>query len=236
MFYREHVVWLPDSYQPNDSKRVMATGAAGRPHFGLPEEAFVFCCFNNNYKIMPAMFDIWMRLLTRVERAVLWLIEDNPFAVRNLRAEAQLRGVNPERLIFATRASQPEHLGRHRLADLFLDTLPYNAHTTASDALWAGLPVLTCAGTAFQGRVAASLLRAIGLPELITEDAHAYECAALRLASNPRELQAIREKLIANRNCQPLFDTLRYTRNLEAAFTRIWQRHNSGRPPESFHL
>ena len=235
-FYREKVTWLTDSYQPNDSVRSIAANAAERQHFGLPDGAFVFCCFNNNYKITPAVFDIWMRLLARIERSVLWLLEDNPFAARNLRAEAQARGVDADRLIFATRVDRAGHLARHRLADLFLDTLPYNAHTTASDALWAGLPVLTCAGTAFQGRVAASLLRAIGLPELITENPAAYEAAALRLAQSPRELQTLREKLIANRDCQPLFDTAGYTRNLEAAFTRMWERYVSGRPAESFRV
>jgi protein O-GlcNAc transferase len=235
-FYREKVAWLPDSYQPNVSVRTIAANAAERQRFGLPDGAFVFCCFNNNYKITPAVFEIWMRLLARIERSVLWLLEDSPFAARNLRTEAQAGGVDADRLIFATRVNRAEHLARHRLADLFMDTLPYNAHTTASDALRAGLPVLTCAGTAFQGRVAASLLRAVGLPKLIAEDAAAYEAAALRLAQSPRELQALREKLIANRDCQPLFDTALYTRNLEAAFIRMWEQYLSGRPAESFHV
>ena len=167
-FYTEKIVHLPDCYQVNDTKRKIAERAPTRQEMGLPEQAFVFCCFNNNWKITPAMFDVWMRLLHQVEGSVLWLLWDNESAERNLRKEAQRRGIDPSRLVFAGRLPPDEHLARHRLADLFLDTLPYNAHTTASDALWAGLPVLTCKGEAFAGRVAASLLHAVGVPELIT--------------------------------------------------------------------
>ena len=166
--YTEKVVYLPDSYQPNDSKRAISNRAFTRAELGLPADGFVFCCFNNNYKITPDVFDCWMRILERVPGSVLWLLEDNPTAAANLRREAEQRGVAPERLVFGSRLPLSEHLARHRLADLFLDTLPYNAHTTASDALWTGLPVLTQLGDTFAGRVAASLLTAIGLPELIT--------------------------------------------------------------------
>ena len=184
--YAEKIAWLPHTYQANDAGRVIADRQFTRQEAGLPEAAFVFCCFNNNWKITPEVFDIWMRLLQQVDGSVLWLFEDNPSAGRNLRAEALKRGIAGERLVFAPRMNLPEHLARHRLADLFLDTLPYNAHTTASDALWAGLPVLTRLGDTFAGRVAASLLGAAGLPELITSTPEAYEELALRLARERR--------------------------------------------------
>ena len=167
-YFSEKIVYLPNSYQANDRKRRIAAKTFTRPEVGLPETAFVFCCFNNNFKIAPEVFDCWMRILKRVDNSVLWLLEGNTKATNNLRKEAEVRGVHPERLIFAGPMSPPGHLARHRLADLFLDTLPYNAHTTASDALWAGLPVLTRIGETFAGRVAASLLKAIGFTELIT--------------------------------------------------------------------
>src|SRR5262249_34973748 len=162
------------------------------------------CCFNNNYKITPDVFDCWMRILKRVDGSVMWLLEDNTKATSNLRKEAEIRGVNSNRLVFAKRTSLPDHLARHRLADLFLDTLPYNAHTTASDALWAGLPVLTRIGQTFAGRVAASLLNAIGLPELITSTPQAYQALAIELAAKPEKLAAIKRKLTENRLTMPL--------------------------------
>jgi predicted O-linked N-acetylglucosamine transferase (SPINDLY family) len=195
---------------------------------GLPESGFVFCCFNNNFKILPEVFDIWMRLLRAVDGSVLWLLEDNPAAARNLRREAEARGVSHQRLVFAPRVDLEVHLARHRLADLFLDTLPYTAHTTASDALWAGLPVLTRIGSTFAGRVAASLLLAIGLPELITESWDAYEALALKLARDPAALAAIKGKLAANRNTHPLFDTTGFTRALEAAYVTMHERQQKG--------
>jgi len=234
--FREKIVWLPDCYQPNDAARAIAPAAPGRKQFGLPEAGFVFCCFNNNYKILPALFRIWMRLLQQLPGSVLWLFRDNEFAARNLRVEAEARGIGPQRLVFAERLPQSDHLARHLLADLFLDTLPYNAHTTASDALWAGLPVLTCPGEAFQGRVAASLLCATGLPELIASSLEGYEAMALELARNPQKLQSLRQKLQAQRNSCVLFNTVRYTRNFEAALTAIWERHGRGDPPQSFHI
>jgi predicted O-linked N-acetylglucosamine transferase (SPINDLY family) len=189
-----------------------------RAEAGLPESGFVFCCFNHNWKITPPLFDIWMRLLHQVEGSVLWLLEGNAGIRANLGKEAAARGVAPERLIFAGRTTPEKHLARQRLADLFLDTLPYNAHTTASDALWAGLPLLTIPGKSFPSRVAASILQAANLPELIAADLDAYETLALKLARDPAALKAIRDKLLHSRTSVPLFDTARFTRNLEAAY------------------
>jgi protein O-GlcNAc transferase len=230
-YYAEKIVTLPGSYQCNDEEREIAEKTPSRGECGLPDKGFVFCCFNNSYKIMPETFAIWMRLLQKIDASVLWLLDDNEAAVRNLRKEAQANGVSPSRLIFAPRVSLAEHLARHRLADLFLDTLPYGAHTTASDALWAGLPVLTQVGTAFAGRVAASLNNAVGLPEMTVNSAQEYEDLALRLATTPQTLVAVKEKLAANRGQAPLFDTSRFTRNLETAYTLIWRRAMAGEPP-----
>jgi protein O-GlcNAc transferase len=230
--YTEKIVYLPDSYQVNDSKRPIAAKIVTRAACGLPDTGFVFCCFNNNYKISSDVFEIWMRLLGRVEGSVLWLLEGNAAAVKNLRAEAQARSIAPERLVFAKQIEVSEHLARNRLADLFLDTLPYNAHTTASDALWAGLPVLTCLGKTFPGRVAASLLNAVGAPELITPDLDAYEALALELASNRQTLAELRGRLAANRLTHPLFDTARFTTRIESAYVAMFKRHQAGLSPE----
>ena len=230
--YAEQIAYLPHTYQANDAGRLIAEAQLTRVAAGLPDKAFVFCCFNNNWKITPGVFSIWMRVLERVDGSVLWLFEDNPGAGRNLRAEAVKRGIAAERLVFAPRMNLPEHLARHRLADLFLDTLPYNAHTTASDALWAGLPVLTRLGETFPGRVGASLLKAVGLPELVTHTPQAYEALALELATNTPALATLRQRLAGNRLTCPLFDTALFTRHIEAAYTAMWQRHNAGLPPE----
>jgi protein O-GlcNAc transferase len=232
--YTEKIVQLPDAYQVNDSRRAISDHVPSRAEAGLPERGFVFCCFNNNYKIVPEVFDIWMRLLKAVDGSVLWLLEDNAAASRNLRAEATARGVNPDRLVFAGRMPLPEHLARHQLADLFLDTLPCNAHTTASDALWAGLPILTCMGDAFPGRVAASLLRAVGLPELITDNLHDYEALAFKLATTPLTLHDLKAKLARNRTTYPLFDIDRFRRHIESAYTAMYERYQRGEMPESF--
>ncbi len=218
IFYSEKVVRLPGSYQVNDAHRAIATSTPTRADCGLPASGFVFCCFNNNYKITPAVFDIWMRLLQRVPGSVLWLLQDSPAVVRNLQQQAQQRGVAPERLVFAPRMPLPAHLARHRLADLFLDTLVYNAHTTASDALWAGLPVLTCAGGTFASRVAASLLRAADLPELVTENTDDYEALAYTLATDPTMLANLRTRLAEGRATCALFDTAQFTRDMESAY------------------
>jgi predicted O-linked N-acetylglucosamine transferase (SPINDLY family) len=232
--YREKVVCLPDSYQPNDASRRIADRAFTRAEAGLPSSGFVFCSFNDNYKITPAVFDAWCRILRRVEGSVLWLLESNPGAAANLRREAAQRGVGGERLVFGRQLPLAEHLARHRLADLFLDTLPYNAHTTASDALWAGLPVLTRLGEAFAGRVAASLLRAAGLPELVTPNLERYEARAVELATDRTQLDAIKRKLDANRLSCPLFDSRRFALHIEAAYAEMHRRRRSGLPPEHF--
>ena len=229
--YSEQVIWLPDSYMVNDGHRAISDRVFTRTECGLPEQGFVFCCFNNNFKILPPTFDTWMRILQRVPGSVLWLLEDNPVAARNLRAEAAARGIDPGRLVFAPRLPLPEHLARHRVADLFLDTWPCNAHTTASDALWAGLPLLTRPGRSFASRVAASLLHAIGLPELITHTDGDYEELAVALANDRRRLAALKDKLAANRLTQPLFDCPRFTRHLEAAYLAVMERHWRGEAP-----
>ena len=232
--YTEKVVTLPHAYQVNDSKRRISDRAFTRAELGLPETGFVFCCFNNNHKILPATFDIWMRLLKAVDGSVLWLLEDNATAAKNLRKEAAARGIGGDRLHFAPRMPLDRHLARHRAADLFLDTLPYNAHTTASDALWAGLPLLTCMGTSFASRVAASLLYAVGLPELVTETPAAYETKALDLARDRAQLAAIKRKLATNRLASPLFDAPLMARHLEAAYTAMQARRRAGLQPAEF--
>lgn len=231
-YYTEKIVSLPDSYQVNDATRRIADKVFTREECGLPERGFVFCCFNNNYKITPGTFDGWMRILNKVPESLLWLIEGNPKAADNLRREAAERGVHAGRLIFAKRLPHTQHLARHRLGDLFLDTLPCNAHTTASDALWAGLPVLTCMGESFAGRVAASLLNAIQLPELITFTQEEYEARAVELATNPEKLVQIRHKLEQNRLSTPLFDTRLFTRHIEAAYRVMYERYQHDLPPE----
>jgi predicted O-linked N-acetylglucosamine transferase (SPINDLY family) len=235
-FYTEKIAVLPDTYQCNDSKRRIAEKTPSRAEAGLPAEGFVFCCFNDNSKITPEIFDVWMRLLKDVDGSVLWLLENNPEATRNLRLEAEARAVDGGRLIFAAQAQQAEHLARHRLADIFLDTLPYGAHTTASDSLWAGLPVLTCMGTSFAGRVAASLLHAVGMPELIASSLEDYAALALKLARDPTGLAAVRSKLARHRGTYPLFDTARFTRNFEAVLAAMHARRRNGEPPEHFAL
>lgn len=232
--YTEKVAWLPDSYQANDSTRPISDRAFSRAAEGLPEAAFVFCCFNANYKILPATFDVWMRILARVPGSVLWLVEDNAEAASNLRRAAVQRGIEAGRLAFAARLPQAEHLARQRLADLFLDTLPCNAHTTTSDALWAGLPVLTCIGGAFAGRVAASVVRAAGLPELVVETQGAYESLAVALASDPARLAGLRHRLSATRLASPLFDARRFARNIESAYVAMHEKRLAGLPPDHF--
>jgi predicted O-linked N-acetylglucosamine transferase (SPINDLY family) len=230
--YDEKVAWLP-WFQPNDAAREVSDRAFSRAQAGLPEDAFVFCCFNTHYKITPQTFDGWMRILKAVPGSVLWLREHTPAGTANLRREAERRGVSPRRLHFAALLPDvADHLARQRLADLFLDTSPYNAHTTASDALWVGLPVLTCIGRSYAGRVGASLLTAAGLPELVTRSQAEYEAAAIALAGDRERLAALRERVTAARTLAPLFDTVRYTRNLESAFEAMHARWRAGLPPE----
>ncbi len=230
--YTEKVVYLPNSYQVNDRKRVISDKKFTRQELGLPEHRFVFCCFNNNYKILPETFASWMRILKYVDGSVLWLFQDNSWAVENLKKEAKKQGITPNRLVFAERLPLPEHLARHRQADLFLDTFPYNAHTTASDALWAGLPVLTLMGESFASRVAASLLNAIGSPELITSSQEEYEALAIELALNPTKLADIKLSLANSRLIAPLFDTPLFTKNLEAAYIKMVERYRADLEPE----
>ena len=234
--YSERVAYLPHSYQPRDTRLNIEPETASREEHGLPPAGFVFCCFNNTYKITPDVFTIWASILRRVPGSVIWLLQKSDETSHNLRREAAARGIDPERLIFADRRPLPAHLARHRLADLFLDTLPYNAHTTASDALVSGLPVLTRIGTTFAGRVAASLLHAVGLPELITISAAEYEDLAVRLAQNPAELADLKEKLRRNASTHPLFDMQAYTRDLEELFTIMHERRLDGLPPDHIHL
>ena len=233
-FYTEKIVHLPDSYLVNDSQRRIAAETPARGAAGLPEEGFVFCCFNNSYKINPPVFEVWMRLLGRVGGSVLWLLRANEPACDRLRSEAAQRGIDPARLVFAEHQPLAEHLARHRLADLFLDTLPYNAHTTASDALWAGLPVVTCCGKSFAGRVATSLLNAVGLPELVTADLEEYEALAFRLATDASLLVGFKQRLERNRLRCPLFDTDRLRRQIEVAYKTMWEFWQHGGSPRSF--
>jgi protein O-GlcNAc transferase len=234
-FFTEKIVHLPDSYWVSDAKRTIGATPT-RKQAGLPEQGFVFCCFNNNWKITAPVFEVWMRLLGSVPGSVLWLKEGSDSLRNNLRREATVRGIDAQRLIFAGRVELGEHLARHRLADLFLDTLLYNAHATASDALWAGLPVVTCRGKAFAGRVAASLLYAVGLPELVTDSLDEYEALVLKLARDPVLLHSLRGKLEQNRLTYPLFNTDRFRRNIEAAYTRMWEITQQGEEPRSFSI
>ena len=237
-YYSENIVYLPGCYQVNDSTRQIAAPPPTRADCALPSKAFVFCCFNNAYKITPAQFSLWMRILARVEGSVLWLLadKDNAQAADNLRAAARGCGIDAERLIFAERLAPPQHLARHSLADLFLDTLPYNAHTTASDALWAGLPLLTCTGAAFAGRVATSLLQALHLPQLVTATAAHYEELAVALAHDPARLQQLRQHLAQQRQNSALFDGTRFARQIETAYLEMVLRQQAKLPPADIHL
>jgi len=231
--YAERVVRLPDSCLPHDPTQAIGASPT-RADAGLPADAFVFCCFNQPYKITPATFDVWMRLLARVEGAVLWLLEPSDVAQRNLQREAAARGVDPPRLVFASLVAPDVHLARHRLADLFLDTHPYNAHAPAVEALWAGLPVLTFPGSTMAGRVATGLLHAVGLPELVARDRADYEARALALARAPHALRELREKLARHRETVPLFDATRYRAAIEAAYATMAARSAAGLPPAPF--
>jgi protein O-GlcNAc transferase len=235
-WFTEKLVHLPHCYQVNDSQRPIAQHTPSRQECELPAEGFVFASFNSSYKITPAVFDVWMRLLEAVDGSVLWLLATNRFVADNLRREAQARGVAAERLVFAPRLPSAEHLARHRLVDLFLDTLPVNAHTTASDALWAGCPLVTIAGQTFVSRVAGSVLRCAGLEDLIAWNLNEYEAIALRLATDPGYLAEVRARVEAARTQSPLFDAARFARNLERAFTTMWECHVAGSEPRAFRV
>jgi len=231
--YTEKVVHLPDTFQVNDTTKAIAAQVPPRSALGLPEDGFVFCCFNNSYKLTPDVFDIWMRLLARVPGSVLWLRQDSEAIKRSLIGEAGKRGIDAARLVFAPRTpTLADHLARHARADLFVDTFHYNAHTTASDALWAGLPLVTCIGETYPSRVAASLLHAVGLPELVTASHAAYEKLILDLAADRERLAAIRARLAMNIRTCPLFDIGGFTRHLEDAYTQMWQRAERGERPD----
>ena len=231
-YYTEKFVYLPHCYQVNDHTLAISDKPFTRADFGLPEEGFVFCCFNQTYKINAVMWEVWMRVLRAVPGGVLWLYHSNGAAERNLKREVAARNVDSERIVFAVRMPVAEHLARMRLADLFLDTRIYNAHATASDALWAGVPLITLQGRHFASRVASSLLTAVGLPELITHSLDEYEALALRLAHDPEELAAIRDRLAANRLTEPLFDTPRFAKNLECAYKEMWRLYLNGEQPQ----
>ena len=229
--YAEKVVRLPDSFQCNDSKRSAATRTLNRTDASLPQDGVIYCCFNNSAKLSPATFDLWMRGLREVPGSVLWLFAEHPILQGNLRKEAQARGIDPQRLVFAPVVPYAEHLARLSLADVFLDTLPFNAGTTASDSLWAGVPVVTRSGEAFAARMAGSLLHAIGMPELIANTPEEYVALAVRLGSEPEFLAATKAKLAANRTTKPLFDTDRFRKHIEAAYIAMWERAQRGEPP-----
>jgi len=235
-FYTEKIIYLPNSYQVNDSKRAISKKLFSKSELRLPEEGFIFCCFNANYKITESIFESWCRILKKVDGSVLWLFEGNPKAKENLIKEANRRGIDSNRLIFSGRIENSEHLARQCLADLFLDTLPYNAHTTSSDALWAGLPVLTLLGESFASRVSASLLTAIGLPELITETQKDYESLAIELATNKQKFSFIKKQLVANRSIRPLFNASLFTRHIEAAYDKAYQRYIDNLSPDHIYV
>ncbi|MFC7421107.1 tetratricopeptide repeat protein [Iodobacter arcticus] len=228
-YYTEKVVYLPDTYLPTDSSVQISDRTPTRSECGLPDRGIVFCSFSHDYKISPTVFDVWMRLLTQVPGSVLWLMSRGDASQRNLRKEAEARGVNPDRLVFASRVPLVEdHLARYRQADLFLDTHPYNAHTTAADALMAGLPVVTYMGNSFPSRVAGSVLNAMGVPELITDSLAAYEALALQLATEPARLAAFKARITANKASFALFDTERLCLNLESAYIAVWRTQELG--------
>ena len=236
IFYSEKVIYLPNSYQPNFSTKLISDKAFTREEVGLPEISFVYCCFNNNYKILPVTLDSWARILKSVDKSVLWLLEDNRNASVNLKNELESRGINANRVYFAKRIPVSDHLARHCLADLFLDTHPYNAHTTASDALWMGLPVLTYPGRSFASRVASSLLNALDIPELIKNSKEEYEQTAIELGKNKNELLKIKNKIEVNKFSKPLFNPKLFTKDLETAFEKIHLRHLDGLEPDHLYF
>jgi predicted O-linked N-acetylglucosamine transferase (SPINDLY family) len=233
VFFTEKLLHLPDCYQVNDLTRRISAPPS-RQECGLPETGFVFCCFNASYKITPKVFNVWTRLLKAVPRSALWLLDSNPYATANLKREVEARGVAAARLVFAGHLRYADHLARFAVADLFLDTFPYNAHTLTSDALWGGCPVVTCSGRTFPSRVAGSLLRSVGLPDLICGSLSEYENLAIALARDPERLHRVRQKLQTTRLGAAVFDTRRFARHLEAAFETMWEQYRRGEPPRPF--
>jgi len=235
-YYSEKIVYMPHSYQVNVSKLSASEASISRHELGLPSTGFVFCCFNNNYKITPTTFAGWMRILQAVEDSVLWLLDHNNNTTNNLKKEATKFGINEDRLVFATYMPIEEHLKRIQQLDLFIDTLPYNAHTTTSNALRMGLPVLTCIGNSFASRVAASLLKAVNLPELITTTQEEYESLAIELATNPEQLRIIKEKLVDNLPAAPLYDTPLFAQHLESAYVSMYERYQQKLDPDHIYV
>jgi predicted O-linked N-acetylglucosamine transferase (SPINDLY family) len=234
--YSEKIVYMPNSYQVNVSKRSVSETSLLRHELGLPNTGFVFCCFNNSFKITPSTFTGWMRILKAVKGSVLWLFENNNNATKNLKKEAMKFGINEDRLVFAKYMPPEKHLNRIKQVDLFIDSLPYNAHTTSSDALRMGLPVLTCIGNSFASRVAASLLKAVNLPELITTTQEQYESLAIELATNPEKLKIIKDKLVDNLPTAPLYDTPLFARHLESAYLTMYDRCQHGIDPDHIYV
>ena len=232
-FYSEKIIYMPHTYQANDDKRKIAKTNSKRVDFNLPDKGFVFCCFNQIYKISPKEFNIWMRLLRNVNNSVLWLIKSNKWVEQNFSKEAKRQGIDPSRIIFAEKLSHSEHLARHKHADLFIDTFNYNAHTTASDALWGGLPIVTKQGKQFTARVTSSLLTACGLPELITKNEKEYEELIYELATNPKKLKTISLKLSENKKNKPLFNTKQYTNNFENGLQKAYDLYFNGEHPKN---
>jgi len=235
-YYSEKLVFMPHCYQINDHKQSISNKIWEKRDFHIPEKSFVFCSFNGPNKIEPVMFDAWMRILLKVPESILWLLKVNEMAEKNLRQEALARGVNPERLIFSEGLPKSEHLARFKLADLALDTRIYNGHTTTSDALWAGVPVVTLKGKYFPARVSASILSAVGLPELVTHSIDEYEALAIKLANHSNELKGLKQKVTKNRVTEPLFDTPRFTRNLEKAYKQMWEIMLAGKSPQQIEI
>ena len=235
-YYSEKIVYLPNTYQPNDQKKQISKKIFKREEIGLPKNNFVFCSFNQSSKILPKTFDVWMRILKKVNRSVLWLLESNINTRENLKDQANRRGIDPSRLIFAERLPPEEHLARHKAADLFIDTFPYNAHTTCSDALWAGLPVLTLQGETFASRVASSLLNAIGLSELITKNSYEYEKKAIELGNDLSKVVGLKEKIENNKLTKPLFNTKLFTSHIEKAYLEMHKRYNENKKPENIEI
>jgi predicted O-linked N-acetylglucosamine transferase (SPINDLY family) len=234
-YYSEKIAYLP-SYQVNDSTQSLPATIFARQDFGLPEAGFVFCCFNNTYKITPTTFDSWGRILEQVDGSVLLIYANIELAKINLTKEIVLRGIDPNRLIFGEKLPMPEYLARYRVADLFLDTHPYNSGTIASDALRMGLPVLTCIGNSFASRMAASVMNAVNLPELITTTQEQYESLAIQLATHPEKLKIIKDKLVNNLPTAPLYDTPLFTRHLESAYLTMYDRYQQGLDPDHIYV
>jgi predicted O-linked N-acetylglucosamine transferase (SPINDLY family) len=232
-FFNEKIVYLQHSYPPNDKKNIVSEKIFIRSEFGLKEDQFVFCCFNNNFKITPIIFDVWMKILNRTNNSVIWLLEKNFLVSKNLKKEAEKRGISSTRLIFSKRIdSRPEYLARQKLADLFLDTFPYNAHTTSCDALFTGLPVLTLIGNSYQSRVGASLLYSVGIPELISKNLKEYEDLAVELATNKEKIFTIKEKLKNNVMKESELNTKLFTQNLEKAYIEMLNNYYKGMLPK----